>query len=212
MRRAKQSALILVLAAAFSGCGGARPTKYYVLAVPGASSVQPSATQSAAQFPVSLLVARPVTSHLYRDDRIVFGSGPAELGTYEFERWAQSPSDMIQDLLVNSLRRTGQYRSVLRPGSNAKGDYVLRSNLRELYEVDKPELVARFSLHIELFDPRAGATLWGSNYAHDEPVAGKTVAAVVEALDKNVRAGMQQLTSELGQYFVDHPPKAQGAQ
>ena len=80
------------------------------------------------QFPVSVLVARPITSNLYRDNRIVYGSGPVQLGTYEFERWAQSPVGMIQDALISSLRAAGQYRSVVRPGSNTKGDYILRTN------------------------------------------------------------------------------------
>jgi len=201
MRRANYAVLVAVLAGAISGCGGTRPTKYYVLDVPA-----PPTTQSPTPLSVSLLVARPVTSHLYRDDRIVYGSGPVELGTYEFERWAQSPADMMQDLLVSYLRASKQYRSVLRPGSNAKGDFIVRSYLKSLYEVDTPDFVARFDIHIDVYDPKAGRTVWSGNYSHDEPVGGKTVSAVVEALDKNVRAGMQQLTSEMGQYFTEHPP------
>ena len=201
MRRANYAVLVAVLAGAISGCGGTRPTKYYVLDVP-----PPPTTQSSTQLPVSLLVARPVASHLYRDDRIVYGAGPVELGTYEFERWAQSPADMMQDLLVSYLRASKEYRSVLRPGSNAKGDFIVRSYLKSLYEVDKPDFVARFDIHIDVYDPKAGRTVWTGNYSHDEPVGSKTVSAVVEALDKNVRAGMQQLTSEMGQYFVEHTP------
>ena len=208
MRRANYAVLVAVLAGAMSGCGGTRPTKYYVLDVP-----PPPTTQSPTQLPVSLLVARPVASHLYRDDRIVYGSGPVELGTYEFERWAQSPADMMQDLLVSYLRASKEYRSVLRPGSNAKGDFIVRSYLKSLYEVDKPDFVARFDIHLDVYDPKAGRTVWSGNYSHDEPIGSKTVSAVVEALDKNVRAGMQQLTSEMGQYFAEHPPAtpAQGS-
>jgi ABC-type uncharacterized transport system auxiliary subunit len=206
MRRAKFSMLLVGMAIAAAGCGSTRPTKYYVLDVPATPG-----GISTGKLNVSLLVARPVTSHLYRDDRIVFGSGPVQLGTYEFERWANTPADMVQDLLINSLRATGEYRSVLRPGTNAKGDYIVRSYLRALYEVDQPELVGRFDLRIELYDPHQGASVWGTRYSHDEPVASKTVASVVQALDKNVRAGMQQITSELGQYFVDHPPKTDAA-
>lgn len=208
MRRANYAVLVAVLAGTMSGCGGTRPTKYYVLDVP-----PPPTTQSPTQLPVSLLVARPVASHLYRDDRIVYGSGPVELGTYEFERWAQSPADMMQDLLVSYLRASKEYRSVLRPGSNAKGDFIVRSYLKSLYEVDKPDFVARFDIHLDVYDPKAGRTVWSGNYSHDEPIGSKTVSAVVEALDKNVRAGMQQLTSEMGQYFAEHPPAtpAQGS-
>lgn len=201
MRRANYAVLVAVLVGALSGCGGTRPTKYYVLDVPA-----PPTTQSPTQLPVSLLVARPVTSHLYRDDRIVYGAGPVELGTYEFERWAESPADMMQDLLVSYLRASKEYRSVLRPGSNAKGDFIVRSYLKSLYEVDKPDFVARFDIHIDVYDPKAGRTVWSGNYSHDEPIGSKTVSAVVEALGKNVRAGMQQLASEMGQYFAEHPP------
>lgn len=208
MRRANSAVLVAVLVGVLSGCGGTRPTKYYVLDVPA-----PPTTQSSTAYPVSLLISRPVTSHLYRDDRIVFGAGPVELGTYEFERWSQSPADMMQDLLVSYLRASKQYRSVLRPGSNARGDYIVRSYLRSLAEIDKPDFVARFAIHIDLYDPKQGATVWSGDYSHDEPVGSKTVSAVVEALDKNVRAGMQQLTSEMGQYFAEHPPAtpAQGS-
>ncbi len=83
---------------------------------------------------------------------------------------------------------------------------------KSLCEVDKPEFVARFDIHLDLYDPKAGVIVWSDNYSHDEPVGGKSVAAVVEALDKNVRAGMQYLTPRLDQYFTDHPPKTQDAQ
>jgi|SRR5271170_5872341 len=201
MRRIRLAALA-VLVAGICGCGAPRPVKYYVL-----DSGPPSAAAASQQLPVRLLVSRVLTSHLYRDDRIVFGSGPVQLGTYDMERWAQSPADMIQDLLVNYLRATGQYRAVSRVSTAARGDYIVRSNLIALYEVDKPELVARFSIHLELFDPKAGVVLWESSYSHDEPVSGKTVAAVVEAMDHNVRTGLQQLTAGLGQYLTDHPPQ-----
>jgi len=206
MRFVKYVVLAIVLTGTMS-CGGARPTKYYVLDVP-----VPPAPSAPAKVPVSLLVARPVTSHLYRDDRIVYGSGGVELGIYEFHRWAQTPADMVQDLLVGYLRASGEYRSVLRPGSNAKGDYIVRSYLKSLYEVDSPDFVARFSIHVDLYDPRQGLNVWSTNYSHDEPVGNKSVASVVEALDKNVRAGMQQVATDLGQFFASNPPKTAGAQ
>jgi len=205
MRRIGLAALA-VLAAGICGCGAPRPVKYYVL-----DSPPPTPPAASQPLPVNLLVARVFTSHLYRDDRIVFGSGPVQLGTYEMERWASSPADIIQDMLVSYLQATGEYSAVSRIGSSSRGDYVVRSNLLALYEVDKPELVARFSLHLELFDRKAGAVVWASSYSHDEPVNGKTVPAVVEAMDRNVRAGLQQLTAGLGQYFAEHPPQPPAA-
>jgi len=206
MRPLKLAAVAVLLAGFAAGCGSARPVKYYVLDVGPVPTTAPSPV-----YPISLLVGHVNTSHLYRDDRLVYGSGPVQLGVYTDRRWAETPADMVQDLLISSLRSSGQYRSVSRLGSNARGGYVVRSNLEALYEVDQPALVGRFAMRVELFDSKAGATVWVGNYSHDEPVNGKDVAAVVEALSRNVRAGMQQLTTGIGQYFAEHPPQPPAA-
>jgi ABC-type uncharacterized transport system auxiliary subunit len=200
--RIKQSALVLLLAGIAAGCGASRPVKYYVLNIGPAPMNAPS-----AQFPIRILVARVTASHLYRDDRLVYGSGPVQLGTYEYERWASPPADMMEDALLASLRTSGAYTSVSRMSSNLAGDYIVRGQLFALDEVATPALAARFSFQIELFDPKAGATIWSDSYTHDEPVTGKKVADVVEALDSNVRTGLTQLTTNLGQYFASHPPQ-----
>lgn len=200
--RIAPAALLLLLAGFSAGCGASRPVKFYVL-----DSVPAPVNASAAQYPVTLLVGHLSASHLYRDDRLVYGAGPVELGTYEYSRWAEIPSDMIQDMVLSSLRASGQYRSVERISSNVRGDFIVRGHLYSLYEVDKPALVARFSLELELFDPATHATVWSDSYTHDEPVQGKGVSDVIEALNRNVQAGIQQLTTNLNQYFASHPSR-----
>jgi ABC-type uncharacterized transport system auxiliary subunit len=196
-------AIFLAVGGISAGCGASRPVKYYVLD-PGASQPAP-ATNAPATFPVTLLVARIASAHLYHDDRLVYGSGPVELGTYEYQRWAEPPTEMVQDTLISSLRSTGQYRSVSAIGSNLRGEYILRGHLYALDEVDNPAISARFSIELELFDTKTGATVWTGSYSHDAPVTGKTVADVVQALDQNVRTGLAQLAASLGDYFSNHP-------
>lgn len=202
LSRRMQISGLLMLAILMAGCGAARPVKYYVL------DVNPAPANSAsAQIPVTLLVGRLAASQLYRDDRLVYGSGPVQLGTYEYDRWAESPADMVQNMLVTMLRSSGQYRSVSKVTSNVRGEYVVRGHLYAMYGVDQPELVARFTLQLELYDPASRTTVWSQIYTHDEPVAAKTVPAIVEAMDKNVTAGLQQLSSGITQYFASHPPQ-----
>lgn len=203
-RRIWQAAMGVLLAGFCSGCGAARPYNYYVLDVPA-----PAPAAQSNPYPLKIVVGRVSAPELYRDSRIVYGSGDVQLGTYEFHRWAELPPEMLQRTLISSLRATGQYRSVSAIGSTTRGDYILRSQLFSLYGVDKPNLVARFSMEVDLFDTRSGETVWSDRYSHDEPVAGKTVANVVEAMDRDVQAGMTQFTANLGQYFAAHPPQAQ---
>ncbi len=206
-RRIQQTALVLLLAGVVAGCGASRPVKYYVLDIGPAPATSPS-----AQVPVTLLVSHITASHLYRDDRLVYGSGAVQLGTYEYERWAEPPAELMQDMVISSLRASGTYRSVSRINSNLRGDYIIRGHLYALDEVESQGLAARFSFQLELFDPKSGATLWSGAYTHDEPVSGKKVSDVVEALDRDVRAGLTQLTGELGQYFASHPPQTGSGQ
>lgn len=201
IRRIGQIASVILLTAFFAACGASRPYRYYDLDV----SV-PSPVTQAPPYPIRLLVGRVSAPELYRDSRLVYGSGDIQLGAYEYDRWAEMPADMLQDALISALRGTGQYRSVTRIGSSARGDYVVRSQLFSLYGVDKPNVVGRFSMEIELFDPQSGSVVWSDTYSHDEPVNGKAVADVVEALDRSVRSGMQQFATNLGQYFATHPP------
>jgi ABC-type uncharacterized transport system auxiliary subunit len=206
-RSRTQLAAIIFSLICLSGCVASRPMKYYVLD-PGPV---PS-PQGAPTYQVTLLVGRVAASHLFRDDRLVYGSGPVQLGVYSYDRWAEPPADMLQDLLVSNLRSTGQYRAVSPLGSNVRGDYVVRGHLWDISEVDKPELMARFSLEVELFDPNTRTTVWSHRYEHDEPAQGKTVNDVVVAMDKNVRAGLQQITAGISEYFANHPVQQPQAQ
>jgi ABC-type uncharacterized transport system auxiliary subunit len=140
------------------------------------------------------------------DDRVIYGLTDVELGVDEYHRWTEPPTEMIEQLLVERLRRTGQYKSVQKISSTARGDYLLRGRLSAMNEVDDPAgIKARFTIQLELYDQKAGSVVWTDSYTHDEAVDKKSVTAVVQALQKNVNAGLDQLTANLSQYFAAHP-------
>jgi len=200
MHRFRQIVLVALAAGIAVGCGTSRPMKYYVLETPA-----PPEPASPPQFPVTLLVARVTASDLYREDRLVFAASPVELGTYEYQRWAEPPVDMIQDELIASLRATRQFRAVSPVASDLRGDYLLRAHLDALDEVDSPQMAAHFAIQLELYDAKSGSTVWSDSYSHDQPVTGKKVEDVVEALNQDVKNGMDQVTSNLTQYFAARP-------
>lgn len=186
-----------------SGCGAARPSKYYQLTVPS----DPGAVEKADAVPTTLLLGALMTSHLYREDRIVYGNGSEQLGAYEYQRWAEPPTEMIQEVLLRELRASGRYRAVHYRRSNMQGDFALRGHLYDFKEVTGAQLSARVTLDLEMRDLKNGATVWTHYYTHDEPVSGKDVPAVVAALDKNVQRGVKEVVESLDQYFASHPVK-----
>lgn len=192
-------ALVLVLGI-LNGCGAARPSKFYQLTLPNdkASGADP------APFPVTLLLGPVTTSHLYRDDHIVYTSNGEAMGTYEYQRWAEPPSEMISDVLLRELQESERYQHVYSLRSDSRGDYVLRGRLYDFREVSGNALTARVAFEFELRDSKTGATVWSRYYSHDEPVDGKNVKQVVAAMDRNVQSGLREVIGGLEQYFSSH--------
>src|SRR5207245_8110797 len=72
-RRGPITAIVLI-AGLLSGCASTRPAKYYQLTVP----TEAGAIEKADAVPVTLLVGGLVTTHVYAEDRIVYGNGPEQ--------------------------------------------------------------------------------------------------------------------------------------
>jgi len=180
-----------------SGCGAARPSKYYQLTVPGDSG---TATER-SPYAVTLLLGPLRASHLYREDHIVYSSSGANMGTYEYQRWAEPPTEMLVDVLLRDLRASGRYRAVDVLRSNSHGDYILYGRLYDFKEISGAQMMARVTVDLELRETKSGSTVWTHYYSHDEPVTGKDISAVVAALDRNAQRGMGEVKSSLDQYF-----------
>jgi ABC-type uncharacterized transport system auxiliary subunit len=180
-----------------NGCGAARPSKFYQLTLPNDKTAGPDP----APFPVTLLLGPITTSHLYRDDHIVYTSNGEAMGTYEYQRWAEPPSEMISDVLLRELQDSERYQHVYSLRSDSRGDYVLRGRLYDFREITGNHVAARVAFEFELRDSKTGATAWSRSYSHDEPVDGKNVPAVVAALNRNVQSGLSEVLEGLDQYF-----------
>ncbi len=203
MRWKVGSVFIAIIVWCVSGCGAARPSKYYQLT----PSVNPNSATSADPFPVTLILGHIKASHLYREDRIVYSGKGEEMGTYEYQRWTEPPTEMIEETLLRALRASARYQGVYPAGSASRGDYLLRGQLFDFKEVSRQTLLARVSLDLELRETKSGATVWTHNYTHDEPVTGKDISEVVAALDRNVQRCVREVGVRLNEYFSSHSAK-----
>ncbi len=194
---------ITAIVAVASGCGAARPSKYYQLTPPSTSA------SGSAQDPFALsLVLGPIfTSHLYREDRIVYSSESQQMGSYETERWSEPPVEMFRDVLLRRLRDSGRYRDVNTMRTGGRGDFVIKGRLYDFKEVTGKTFAGRLAFDLEMHDAKTNATVWTHTYNYDEPVGGKDVVSVVAALDRNVQRAANEVAASLEQYFSAHPQK-----
>ena len=192
---------VLVLAmvtGGLCGCGAVPQSKYYQLTAPG------EAASAAADdpLPITLLVGPLKASHLYREDRLVYATNSEEMGTYQVHRWAEPPTEMIQELFWRSLRASHRYNAVYLLSSSSHGDFLLQGNVYDFKELSGSTLAARVNLELELRDLKTGAIVWTHNYSHDEPVKGKDVSAVVAALDQNAQRCVSEAEASLNEYLA----------
>lgn len=191
------------LAVMLTGCGATRASKYYQLTVPAAES----GGQTGDPVGATLLVSPLLASHLYREDRIVYSTGGEQMGTYEYHRWVEPPTEMIQEVLLRELRASGRYKAVYAERSSVNGDFLIRGRLYEFKEISGRTLLAKVALELEMLKVKSGATVWTHYYSHEEPVTKKNVPAVVAALDRNVQTAVKEMLASLDQYFAEHPFK-----
>jgi ABC-type uncharacterized transport system auxiliary subunit len=204
LRSSAAAAVAAGIVVMLAGCGAARPIQYYSLD-------PPEVTRAPQRMDVALLIGHFRAPTLYRDTRIVYRTGPNEMGVYQGHRWVEAPALMVEEMVLQSMRRSGQYKSVQKIASNAQGDYVVRGRVERFDEVEGKPILASVWLHLSLYDVKHGETVWSRSYEHDEPVSGKEVADVAAALDKNLQSGILELTSEINQYLAEHPRPAAAA-
>jgi ABC-type uncharacterized transport system auxiliary subunit len=194
-------AIVLAFVMLLLSCAKPRPIKYYQITYPASVPAAPEAIDT------TLLVRSFEAPHLYLDDRIVYGYDSPEMGTYEDQRWAEPPVEMLRDSIVRGLLSTGRFKAVYIARGDMSGRYILSGHLYDFKELDGTTISARLGFEARLWDRKSRALLWSYSYSYDEPAAEKSVSAVAAAMDKNVRRGVQGIGDGLTEYFKAHPPQ-----
>ena len=189
--------ICLVLGAVLcASCVATRPVHYYTI-----QPASPPANQGASDGLV-LLVGNITTPAALQDGRIRYRTGSNESGAYEYHRWTEQPGSMVRVSLLRALRASGKYQRVLESGSLIAGDYVLQGKLYEFGEVDGASIQTRISLQVELVDRKTNRNVWDRMVERDEPVAGKTVAEVVQSLDRNLHGVVIETAMEIDKFLA----------
>jgi ABC-type uncharacterized transport system auxiliary subunit len=190
---------VVLLVLGLPGCAPPKPIKYYQVTYPTKAYIADDAIKA------SLLVRPFEGSHLYLDDKMVYGFDSPEMGTYEYQRWSEPPVEILQNALVRGLRSSGRFTAVYSMRADPNGRFILAGQLYDFKEVDAASVVARLSYEVRLRDRKTGTTVWEHSYSYDEPATEKSVPAFVVAMDKNLQRSVQEVQTGLEAYFRAHP-------
>jgi ABC-type uncharacterized transport system auxiliary subunit len=190
---ALHAALALIGALAISACGSARYPAYYTLHFE--SSTQAPASQRGIR---TLAIQELRCPDYLCEGRIVYRPTPAEVGFYQYHRWAVSPRTMIAQHLAERVRARSLFVTVSGEEARMPADFILSGTLDRLEEVDDARQVAAVcSISVQVVDTRTRAVAWSGMATERVPVEQRDVAGVVNALATAVRATVDRLVADM---------------
>ncbi len=197
--------LPLIAFLAMLGCGGGKipPTHYYALSLP------PAPAPADQALPHTLVVMPLRTSSMLTQDRIVYRPAPEEVGYYEYHRWAQDPREAVTNALIDKLRASGAFSSVVRFDGRTRSDYVLRARIDRLEEVDFEGGVKVYSgMSAELLDGATMRVVWEGSATSEAQVATSDMNAVVRQLSEATSQTLDKLTRSMADGVRNAAPPA----
>ncbi|KAF0225454.1 MAG: ABC-type uncharacterized transport system auxiliary [Rhodospirillaceae bacterium] len=158
--------LTAALAAALAACAQQAPPKdrFYRLETPSL----------AARFAAPALgvveVSRPTTDGVLSERPLAYQDADGSLGRYRYDLWAEPPTALWQNALVNSLRQSGIAATVVTPETRVPPDWILRGRLNRFeMQAGTGKVVA--SLELAVVSSRDGGLLLLKTYQAEVPSA-----------------------------------------
>jgi cholesterol transport system auxiliary component len=143
--------------------------------------------------PVILLVFPPDANPIYDTVQMAYTLRPYEVAYFRDHQWGETPSQMLQPMLVKTLERTGYFGVVLTPPYTGRYTYALRTEILELMQDFTSEpATLRLSLRLQLSDSATGRLAATKEISVREPMQQKAPYAGVVAANEAVAKALQE--------------------
>jgi ABC-type uncharacterized transport system auxiliary subunit len=192
----RKVAFCLLAAALMSGCGAAPVKRYFEIRTIAADELAlPKVERRVCVEPAAV-------DALYDDTRIVYRVTPYELRYYPYEFWAERPGRQIGTAMAEFLAKKNVFSSVGQDCTKVGPDLILRSRVRALEEIDRPDVwEARLAMDIEFVSAKTGAFIAGTRFDRTGKMFKQTVgvlpAVVSRILDEELGKAIWELAHAL---------------
>lgn len=189
----KRGAIFIPLcAAAVSSCALLAPVKFDVRQE--VLSRIPAELPRGRTTPASLLVLAPDTNPVYDTTQMAYVLEPYKVAYFSRNEWGETPAQMIQPLIVQTLQQTRHFSAVLDPPYMGRYTYALRTQIVELKQDFTSEPAAlQLSMRFELTRWAPNQVFASKEISVREPMLEKTPYAGVVAANSAMEAALRQL-------------------
>lgn len=141
--------ILIAISATLSGCFGPvktqPPSAYVISATP---QVYPAQVRNRTAV---LMVSVPETNPAYNTTQMAYSIKPYQISYFSHNQWAETPAQMLQPLMVQTLQSTHHYHAVITPPYIGRYDYELSTRISRLEQdfTDRPTSM-NLSIHAQL--------------------------------------------------------------
>ena len=185
---------VALLATGLAGCGSLVGGKKD----PAITYAPVARVQAPSDWPAvrwELSIARALGARGNDSLRIAVRPTPNELQVYKAAQWAKSPSEMVEDTVLQTLEDSGRIAGVARQGSGLGADYRLLLDVRR-FEADYAggaTPAATIEVTAKLLHVRSQTLAGSRTFLQTRPAAGTALPAVVAAFDD----GLSHMAADL---------------
>ena len=182
----------------FSGCTLLSPinidTKKYVL------NNIPLDLPSEKTHSATLLVLVPETLPAYATTQMAYSTEPHQIAYFSKNEWAETPSQMIQPLIVKTLRNTHYFSEVLSPPYFGRRTFALRISILELEQdfASEPAML-QLAIRVDLSREATNQVIATKELSVREPMSQRNAYAGVVAANE----ALPKLLRELAAFVVE---------
>jgi cholesterol transport system auxiliary component len=184
MMRFIRNSLVVLGGFAISSCSvfspvQVGPTTTYVLSAVPASSVTHSHSN------VSVLVALPEAGSIYNTSEMAYTTQQYQISYFVKNSWVESPSQMLQPLIVQALQNTHAFHAVNSSQAMGQVDYIVNTQLLQ-FEQDftEPQSVFRLKMRVQLLNATSNRSVVSQDISIVEPAPQNTPYGGVVAANR----------------------------
>jgi cholesterol transport system auxiliary component len=150
--------------------------------------------------PATLLVLIPETTPAYATTQMAYSTEAYQVAYFTKNEWAETPSQMIQPLVVQTLRNTHYFSEVLSPPYFGHHTFGLRIEILELTQdfTSEPAML-QLAMRISLSREATNQVVATKEFSVSQPMRERNSYAGVVAANE----AMPKLLRELARFVVE---------
>jgi cholesterol transport system auxiliary component len=155
---------------------------------------QPATNLTQVKRNLVLAVSTPRTRSGFDTVQIAYTKKPHELNYYLASRWAATPARMLEPLLLETLRQSGSFRSVVQIAGAVPADVILETELIRLQQnFEMSPSRAQLTLQAQLIDVRGKRVLAVKQFDVSENASSEDAYGGVTAVNRLLSRVLGQL-------------------